>query len=234
MDAVKVLGAMLSQRAARNGGKGAVLGQVLSGIAAAKQAQEIRDHHDPRFDHRQHHAPFEHMVRDGVSRYHQGGGRNYQPGVQWAEQHHGNHAQPPKVRSVPRPRDDHDRDRRHGSGLGYDQRAELLVMAMIMAAQADGKLDAAEQDKIVQQLAPLDRAESDFLRREFGRRHDIHDFVRTVPAGMEYEVYQVSLMAMHLDTKHEAEYMRSLAECLRIEPQVCNQIHQRVGAPTIY
>ncbi len=230
MDAVRVLGAMLSHRAARNGGRGAVLGQVLNGIAEAK-AQHRSQHHDPRFDHR-HHAPLERMVRDGVSRYHHGGGGLYPPGGQWVNQHRP--AQPPTVRGVPRPRhDDHD-DHRHGSGLGYNQRAELLTLAMIMAAQADGKLDAAEQDNIIQQLQPLDRAESDFLRREFGRRHDVHEFVHDVPAGMEYEVYQVSLMAMHLDTKHEADYMRALAECLRIQPQVVNQIHQRIGAPLLY
>ncbi|MGB7343814.1 MAG: DUF533 domain-containing protein [Pirellulaceae bacterium] len=228
MDAVKVLGAMLSQRAARNGGRGAVLGQVLNGIA---NAHEQHQHVDPRFDPR-HHAPLEHIVREGVTRYQHGGGQLYPPGSQWVNQHRPH--QPPTVRSVPRPRhDDHD-DHRHGSGLGYNQRAELLTLAMIMAAQADGKLDQAEQDNIIAQLQPLDQNESDFLRREFRRRHDVHDFVHKVPAGMEYEVYQVSLMGMHLDTQAEANYLRALAECLRIQPQVCNQMHQRVGAPLLY
>ena len=105
---------------------------------------------------------------------------------------------------------------------------------MIMAAQADSQIDAAEQNNIVAQLQPLDQNEADYLRTEFSRRHDVHAFVHAVPQGMEYEVYQVSLMGMNLDTQSEATYMRELASCLRIDPQVCNQIHARVGAPMIY
>ena len=235
MDAVKVLGALLGQRAGRPGSGGNILGQVLNGIAAAKEAERHRDHHqhhDPRFAP-QHHSPLEHIVRDSVSRHRQAGGQLPPMATQWYDQHHGHGARPPKVRNVPKPRHDVD-DHRHGSGLGYNQRAEILVTAMIMAAQADGELDAAEQDRIIQQLQPLDREESDFLRKAFRRRHDIHDFAHSVPNGMEYEVYQVTLMAIDLDTQHEAEYLRNLATCLRIEPQVCNQVHHRFGAPALY
>ena len=238
MDTVKVLGSLLSQRAARNGGKGAVLGAVLNGIAAAKDAKERCA--DPRFDHR-YHAPFEHMVRDGVGRYHQGGGQLYPPGSQWAQQHYPRGGYPqhvphpgaaPTVRGVPKPRvDRHDPNPRR---FGYDQRAGLLIRAMVMATQADGKLDAAEQDRVVQQLQPLSREENEFLRREFRERHDLDEFVHQIPQGMEYEVYQVSLMAIHLDTRQEAEYLRALANQLRIDPRVCNQIHARLGAPALF
>ena len=239
MDAVRVLGGLLSQRAARNGGKGAVLGQVLTGIANAKEAKEYRERaqqFDPRFDHRRH-SPLESIVRDGVSRHHHRGGHLPPHMSNWAQQHGPQYrypyGQPEKVRNVPEPRH-RDHDHRHDSGLGYNQRAELLIQAMIMGAQADGQLDTAEQDRIVQQLHPLDRAESEYLRRQFGRRHDVHEFVHSVPPGMEYEVYQVSLMAMDLDTRAEAEYLRALAQCLRIEPHVCNEIHRRVGAPNLF
>jgi hypothetical protein len=231
MDVAKIFGALLSQRAGRSGSSSKVLEQVLNGIAAAKQQQQ---HPDPRFAP-QHHSPFESLVRDSVSRHHRGGGQVPPMASQWMEKTYGRSAPAPTVRNVPRPRhdvDDHRHD--HGSGLGRNQRAEILVTAMIMAAQADGKLDAAEQDRIVQQLQPLDRAESDFLRRAFGRRHDVHEFVHSVPNGMEYEVYQVTLMAIDLDTQQEADYLRELAKCLRIAPQVCNQMHQRYNAPLLY
>tara|TARA_R110002049_G_scaffold72490_7_gene187594 strand:- start:177424 stop:178224 length:801 start_codon:yes stop_codon:yes gene_type:complete len=265
MDAVKVLGALLGQRSGRSGNAGNVLGQVLNGIAAAKEQHDQQGHRDPRFDHR-HHTPLEQIVRDSVSRHHRSGGHLPSSATQWMERNrgydprgygtpgfdprgrnprahdshrHDSHrhgSQPPTVRSVPRPRHDvdDDHDHRHGSGLGYHQRAELLITAMIMAAQADGKLDEAEQDRIVQQLQPLDRDESDFLRREFRRRHDVHDFVHSVPNGMEYEIYQVTLMAIDLDTQHEANYLRELVKCLRIDPQVCNQMHRRYNAPTLF
>ncbi|MFK8115256.1 MAG: DUF533 domain-containing protein [Rubripirellula sp.] len=231
MDAVRILGGLLSQRAARTGGAGQVLGQVLNGIAAAKEQQR---HVDPRFSP-QHHMPLEGLVRDSVARHHHAGGHAAPRVTKWAAQH-GQQYMPPKIRSAPRPRHDEPshHQHQHTSGLGYNQRAELLLQAMIMAAQADGAIDAAEQDRIVQKLQPLDQGEVDWLRREFGRRHDVHDFVHAIPHGMEYEVYQVSLMAMDLDTHREADYLRSLAQCLRIDPQVCNQIHHRCGAANLF
>jgi uncharacterized membrane protein YebE (DUF533 family) len=240
MDAVKILGGLLSQRAARTGGAGQVLGQVLNGIAAAKEQKERQQHMDARFDHHRHHSPLEGLVRDSVSRHHHGGGQLPPHVSNWAQQHgpryRTQHQRVETVRRAPEPRHDvrDHHQHEHGSGLGYHQRAELLIQAMIMAAQADGKIDSVEQDRIVQQLQPLDRAESDFLRREFGRRHDVHAFVHALPLGMEYEVYQISLMAMDLDTRKEADYMRALAKCLRIEPQICNNLHRQFGAPNLY
>lgn len=254
MDAVKILGGLLNQRAARAGGSGAVLGQVLNGIAAASANRANVDprfndprFQDPRFDDR-HHESFEHLIRDSVGRRHHAGGSIHPQAERWVRgpgmpqygpQSYGPQGRgrvglnPPVVQRVPRPRHDVD-EHRHGSGLGYNARAELLITAMIMAAQSDGKIDQAEQDRIVSELQPLDRDEVAWLRRVFAKRHDLHDFVHAIPHGMEYEVYQVSLMAIDLDTKLEAAYLRDLAKCLRIDPVVCNRLHHRCGAPTLF
>ena len=222
MDAVRILGGLLANRTGRATGNGQVIGQVLNGVAnitaAANQA--------PRFPP-SHHAPFEHLVRESVRRHHHAGGKFGGSVGNWIQ------TQQPAQR-VPIPRHDDDHHHGHHAGVHYRQRAELLITAMVMAAQADGQLDANEQDRIVAQLQPLDAAETDFLRRQFARRHDVERFVSNVPNGMEYEVYNVSLMAMHLDTQVEAQYLRSLAECLRITPQEVNAMHARVGAPTLY
>lgn len=240
MDAVKVLGGLLSQRSGRSGGSGQILGQVLNGIAAAKPREE---HPDPRFAPH-HHEPFEQIVRDSVSRHHHAGGRLSPHASQWAKQH-GARYQQPSIRRVPKPQPGihpgHDHQPHHDhhphahpSGLAYNQRAELLIRAMIMAAQADGRIDPLEQDRIVDSLQPLDPFEVEYLRREFNRPHDVHAFVHEVPNGMEYEIYQVSLMAIDLDTQFEVNYLRALAKCLRIDGIVCNQIHQRCGARCLY
>jgi uncharacterized membrane protein YebE (DUF533 family) len=105
---------------------------------------------------------------------------------------------------------------------------------MVMAAQADGQLDQAEQDRIIQQLQPLDQNETNFLRRQLNTRHDMEAFVREIPNGMEYEVYSISLMAINLDTNAEARYLRALGECMRLQPHEVNSIHQRMGAPLLY
>lgn len=218
MDTGKILGGMLANRARRASGNGQVLGTILDGVAKITAAANAH----PRFPP-QHHAPFEEMIRGSVRRHHQHGGTYAGPPGNWIQQQ-------PRSTPVPQPRHDH----QHHSGLDHNRRAELLVLAMIMAAQADGQLDELEQNNIVSQLQPLNRAEEDFLRRNFRRRHDIEDFVSEVPSGMEYEVYSVSLAAINLDTQAEAHYLRTLAECLRMSPQEVNVIHNRYGAPRLY
>ena len=218
MDAAKILGGLLANRTGRAPRNGQILGQVLGGVAAITQAANQGHRFPP-----SHHQPFEHIVRDSVHRHHQRGGRFPQAADQWVRQ------QP--VKRVPVPKHDHDH---HHSGRNYNQRGELLITAMVMAAQADGQLDQAEQDRIVQELQPLDRNETDFLRRQFNRRHDLEAFVSEIPNGMEYEVYSISLMAINLDTKAEARYLQSLSECMRLQPQEVNSIHQRMGAPLLY
>lgn len=221
MDAVKVLGAMLGNRAGRATGNGQVLGQILNGVANITHAANSGNRFPPT-----HHQPLERIVRDSVHRHHQAGGRFPAPADPWLRQ--------PPAQRVPTPRHDDDHHHGHHAAISYRKRAELLITAMVMASQADGQLDQAEQDRIIQQIQPLDAAEAEFLRRQFRRRHDVERFVDEIPNGMEYEVYSVSLMAIHLDTRAEASYLRSLAECMRLSPQEVNGIHARMGAPALY
>lgn len=221
MDVGRILGGVLAARGGRAPGNGAILGEVLNGVANITAAANSGD----RFPHARHHAPFEAMVRDSVRRHHHRGGRFPAPADAWLQR------QPAPARRVPPPSHHHDD---HHSGWDHRRRAELLITAMVMAAQADGQLDQAEQDRIIQQLQPLDRAEADYVRRQLRRRHDIERFVDDIPSGMEYEVYSISLMVIHLDTPAEAAYLRSLAECMRLRPDEVNQIHARYGAPRLY
>ena len=219
MDAVRILGAMLGNRASRRPRSGQILGEVLNGVASITRAA-TPGQAPGRFPP-SHHAPFEHMVRDSVARRHRQGGRF--PGAvdPWING---------PGRSIPVPPPQHDNHHHdHHAGVAYHQRAEILVTAMIMAAQADGQIDQHEQDEIVKQLQPLDPAEVDFLRREFQRPHDVHVFAKQIPRGMEYEVYSVSLMAIDVDTRPEAAYLRQLADSLGISGPDCNAIHQRYG-----
>jgi uncharacterized membrane protein YebE (DUF533 family) len=51
---------------------------------------------------------------------------------------------------------------------------------------------------------------------------------------MEQQVYTMSLIAIDLDTGEEAKYLMELSESLRLPTAVREQIHQRLGAPSIY
>lgn len=228
MDPVRMLGAMLGQRGLRPG-RGAVLGQVLNGLAAAAQPPL-----DPRFGP-QPHLPLEALVRDSIARHHGMGGPLPPQAGAWAQRNVNVsiNVGPGGIPGVP-PGYPAGVPMQHPSGLAYQQRAELLIRAMIMAAQADGVIDPVERQRILQQLQPQSPAEVAFLEREFNTPHDLRAFVAAVPRGMEYEVYQISMMTMDHNSPPEAAYLRDLAGFLGIRPEVCNQIHAQVGAPPLY
>jgi len=159
------------------------------------------------------------IIRESVYRHGRAGGRQFSGAQQWVQR--GGYIQP-----TTHPH--------HDSGLDLDRRAKILIRAMIMASQADGAIDRQEQANIVSQLQPLDRTEEAFLQREFKKHRDVHTFAKSIPRGMEYEVYNVSLLAMNLDTHREADYLRELAGILHIAPDDCNEIHRRVNAPFLY
>jgi len=123
--------------------------------------------------------------------------------------------------------------------MGVDQQqatdqATLIIRAMINAAKSDGSIDEAEQEKVVGKLGDVTQEEADFVRNEFRQPLDVDAFVRSVPRGMEQQIYAVSLMAIDLDSNKEAHYLDSLAKGLNIQPQLANQIHEQLGAPVIY
>ncbi|MEW7974227.1 MAG: DUF533 domain-containing protein [Candidatus Thiodiazotropha endolucinida] len=122
-------------------------------------------------------------------------------------------------------------------GMDYQQatdQAALLIRAMINAAKADGKVDKEEQQKILGKLGEVTRDEIEFVRNELAQPLDLEGFVRSIPQGLEQQVYAISLMAIDLDSQAEAQYLHSLAQAIRISPQVSNQIHEQFGAPSIY
>lgn len=123
------------------------------------------------------------------------------------------------------------------SGVNYDQaerQAEVLIKAMINAAKCDGNIDAGEQQKIVDRLGEVTQDEIEFVRSEFQKPLDVNGFVREIPRGMEQQVYLVSLMAIDLDCNPEAQYLHQLAQGTGLDANQVNQMHDKVGAQRIY
>lgn len=112
-----------------------------------------------------------------------------------------------------------------------DAEAEVLLRAMIQAAKADGRLTRDEQGAILDKLGGASRESVDFLRSEMQAATDVRDFAWSVPIGMEYKVYAVSLTAIDLDSQAESDYLRQLGHGLRLPLEVRSHIHQRYGVP---
>ncbi|MEE9447260.1 MAG: DUF533 domain-containing protein [Arenicellales bacterium] len=112
--------------------------------------------------------------------------------------------------------------------------ATLIIRAMINAAKSDGSIDQAEQDNIISKLGDISADEAAFVRAEFAAPLDAEAFARSIPNGMQQQIYALSLSAIDLDTNSEAQYLHTLAQGLGINAQVANQIHEQLGAQKIY
>ena len=112
--------------------------------------------------------------------------------------------------------------------------ATLIIRAMINAAKSDGGIDKEEQEAIIGKLGDVSEAEANFVRSEIQAPLDVNGFIRSIPRGMEQQIYAVSLTAIDLDSNKEAKYLDQLAKGLNISPQIANQIHEQLGAPVIY
>lgn len=113
--------------------------------------------------------------------------------------------------------------------------AVLMIRAMVNAAKSDGRIDQTEQENIIGKLgADVSQAEADFLRKEFAAPLDVASFAQSIPQGLEQQIYAISLTSIELDSQNEAQYLGQLAQGLKIDPNVCNQIHDQVGAPKIF
>lgn len=115
-----------------------------------------------------------------------------------------------------------------------NRQAELLIRAMVNAAKADGTVDTQEQEKIVGKLGEVDAEEAAFIRREMSAPLDVDGFVKSVPRGLEQQVYLISLLAIDLDNQAEARYLDALGKGLGIDHTTANQLHEEVGAPALY
>ena len=115
----------------------------------------------------------------------------------------------------------------------FNDKAQVLVIAMVNAAKSDGAIDQKEQDAIVQQLGDLTQDKVQFLRSEFAKPLNVREFVWSVPLGMEHPVYAISLMAVTLDESCEAQYLRDLGHGFRMTLEQCNQIHREFNAPQL-
>lgn len=114
-----------------------------------------------------------------------------------------------------------------------DDEAIVLIRALINAAKADGRVDANEQQAILSQV-PNDTQTINFLKQEFAQPLDVREFAWSVPLGMEVKVYTMSLAGMQLDSNSEARYLQELAHGLRMDPDLCRQIHAKYGLGDIF
>lgn len=115
-----------------------------------------------------------------------------------------------------------------------DAAAGLMLRAMIQAAKSDGKIDAAEERKLLGNLGEVSPEERRFVEAELRAPVDVAGLARQVPKALAPQVYTMSVMAIDLDNRNEAEYLHRFAGALGLDRGQVNQIHARLGVPALY
>ncbi|SEA20249.1 DUF533 domain-containing protein [Microbulbifer marinus] len=110
------------------------------------------------------------------------------------------------------------------------EQAELMLHAMVAAAQADGRIDEQEQRNILGALeGQLDRAELRELQRLLTTPVDIDQVVdRVQDPATAFDVYLVSAMTINEDNPREHAYMDQLAAKLGISEEAAHLIEAQV------
>ena len=223
MDMIDILGGILGEKAGKSGRGSDVLKDIFGRSSRRSSPSKI---------------PTEEQIEKQA--------RELEDMLSVAKDRHDRYQAPSNERREPAPREPSSREpssrepsSREPSSSGSSskesgERALILIRAMVNAAKADGQIDDDEQKKIISRLSDRSRETIDFLRQEFARPVNVGEFARSVPLGMEQQVYMLSLITMDLNTAGEAQYLTELSDALRISPEVRNQIHERVGAPSIY
>lgn len=116
-----------------------------------------------------------------------------------------------------------------------EEQAKILISAMIAGTKADGKVDQAEQQKIVDHLGDdISAEERNFVIGEMQAPLDVDALVRSIPQGSEQQAYMMSLMGMTLDSQEEARFLDAFRKGLGISESVSNAIHEQLGVPVLY
>ena len=123
---------------------------------------------------------------------------------------------------------------RQAPSTQQNDHAALMIRAMVNAAKADGQVDETEQKNILGKLGDAGQEEIQFIRQEMAAPLDVNGFARSVPRGMEQQVYLLSLMTVDLDTKAEADYLDALGKAFNLSEQDSNKLHAELGAPQLY
>lgn len=112
--------------------------------------------------------------------------------------------------------------------------AALMLRAVIQAVKCDGDLEDAERERLVQAMGEASQREVQAVEAELQRPVDVEGLARAVPAGLEPQVYMVSLMALDLSSRAEADYLNALASALDLAPDQVNAIHDKAGVQRLY
>ena len=125
----------------------------------------------------------------------------------------------------------------HGGLFGFaepdrsgEDQADLMLRAMVAAAQADGQIDTTEQKNIIGALQDqLDGTELEEFRQMLATPISIDEVLESVEdPATAFNLYLVSAMTIDQDNTREQQYMDALAQKLGISEQAAQMIESQI------
>lgn len=112
--------------------------------------------------------------------------------------------------------------------------AEIILIAMIDAAKADGQVDTVELNNIMNSLknANMGQEGMNYVLKKLQGPMETQKIIAAVKGRPELaaQVYSASLMAIVVDTDAERKYLANLAKAMGLSSQVVQNIEQIAGA----
>ena len=117
-----------------------------------------------------------------------------------------------------------------GDAGGDEGQADAMLKAMVAAAQADGKIDEAEQRNILQALdGQLEASALDAFRQFLTQPVSMDEVVSAAgDPATAFNLYLVSAMTINPDNPQEKQYLETLAGKLGISEQAVQVIEQQL------
>jgi uncharacterized membrane protein YebE (DUF533 family) len=107
----------------------------------------------------------------------------------------------------------------------------VVLKAMLNAAKADGQIDKEELKTILGKTGDLTDSEKQLVISEMSGPVDIDGIARDARTPAQAaEVYAASLMAIHVDTDDERQYLARLATALGLDAATVEELHKMTGA----
>ena len=117
-----------------------------------------------------------------------------------------------------------------------EEHANILLLAMINAAKADGQVSPDEFQHISGKLKDVGAEEEGmaYMLGELQKPLDMNAMAAQVQTPeLAAEVYAASLLAIEVDTEAERDYLRRLAAALPLPAEAVPRLHQALGVPPV-
>ena len=115
-----------------------------------------------------------------------------------------------------------------------EEAARYLLASMLEAAKADGEIDASEKKAILSAMEDASAEDQAFIQDILSSPIDVPAIVKNLPDDMYEQAYAMSLLAIDLNNKAEAEHLHAMASGMGLSQSMVNSIHEQMGEPKLY